>query len=152
MKKPILCIVSLFLITLLVGCNSETNSNKTEVSGVVSGNKFYRIGFPETNKSDGVYAHKYFIEDNFDIDSTHEFGVAMPNLHTANDDTMAISGYNIEGKDKAIVYAGADRDYFIFYDGVISSDFSDKLLLKMSNVGDYMPYNEGEKYIKKYMK
>lgn len=152
MKKLLLCLLSLSLIILFVGCSSDNKSSEKEVSGTFEGAKYYRIGFPDSANTNDVYAHRDFIESHFNIDDNNSFGVAMPNLNTANDDTLAISGYNIKGKNKAIIYAGAERDYFIFYDAKISSSFSDDLLLMMSNVGEYMPYSEGKKYIKKYMK
>lgn len=153
-KKQIsVCLALLvFLLVLFTGCGAE-NKQTDNTTGTVEDVKYYKIQFPE-EKSNDIY-YKDLIREMFEMDQTESlnpYSIVIQDFSTKNSSTMVISGFNIAGCDKSVAYAGNnDRDYFVFFDGKIDkSNYQKFLQLMLSN--ESMPYSDGEKYIKEYLK
>ncbi|MGN0488018.1 MAG: hypothetical protein ACI4HO_02005 [Ruminococcus sp.] len=152
--------ISLFLVLLTVllvlfsGCGEKKETTSGKTIDTVGDVKFYRIQFPG-GEADDVYHNENLIEEMFEMDKSERtipYGIAIQDFTTNNGSTLSVSGFNIAGCNKSVAYAAYNaRDYFIFFDGKIDSSNSQQFLMLMLSK-DSMPYSDGEKYIKKYLK
>ncbi|MGN1130202.1 MAG: hypothetical protein ACI4Q8_02530, partial [Ruminococcus sp.] len=98
---------------------------------------------------------KNIIEEMFEMDTsegTVPYGISIQDFSSNNGSTISVTGFNIAGCDKSVAYVAYNaRDYFIFFEGKMNKSNYQKFLMLMLSK-DSMPYSDGEKYIKDYLK
>lgn len=155
-KKHISLFLALLtvLLVLFSGCGEKKETTSGKTIDTVGDVKFYRIQFPG-GEADDVYHNENLIEEMFEMDKSDKtipYGIAIQDYSSNNGSTLSVSGFNIAGCNKSVAYAAYNaRDYFIFFDGKMDKSNYQKFLMLMLSK-DSMPYSDGEKYIKKYLK
>lgn len=143
MSKKVFSVVITVLLTLVLtttfcGCGEEPKK-EPELTGTKNGVNYYIIH----------YSYETDVSNMFNIEKTGVYHCAISNYAEPNAPMMSISGDKIT-KDKYVIHCD-DKNFFIFCDGNMGSDTFNSIAMRMIGT-DAMPYEDGEKYIKAYLK